>query len=44
MYHFEDVADINDPDKQIDRMTEKKVLDWFNDPKSGMMSGENDDI
>lgn len=27
MYHFEDVADINDPDKQIDRMTEKQVLD-----------------
>lgn len=44
MYHFEDVADINYPDKQIDRMTEKQVLDWFNDPKSGMMIVENADI
>lgn len=44
MYHFEDFADVNDPNKQIDRMTEKQVLDWFNDPNSGMLGGENDDF
>lgn len=44
MYHFEDFADVNDPNKQIDRMTEKQVLDWFNDPKSGMLGGDDNDI
>lgn len=40
MYHFEDFSTINDPSKQVDRMTEQQVLDWFNNPKSGLLGGE----
>lgn len=40
MYHFEDFSVINDPSKQVDRMTEQQVLDWFNNPKSGLLGGE----
>lgn len=40
MYHFEDFSIINDPSKQVDRMTEQQVVDWFNDPKSGLLGGE----
>lgn len=39
MYHFEDFADINDKSKQVDRMTEQQVLDWFNDSTSGLVGG-----
>lgn len=44
MYHFEDFADVNNPDKQVDRMTDEQVLNWFNDPKSGLMGGDNTDF
>ena len=40
MYHFEDFSAINDPSKQVDRMTAQQVLDWFNNPKSGLLGGE----
>lgn len=43
-YHFEDFADVNDPDKQVDRMTDEQVLNWFNDPKSGLLGGDDNDI
>ncbi|MCT3020871.1 terminase large subunit [Pediococcus pentosaceus] len=40
MYHFEDFADVNDPSKQVDRMTEEQVLKWFNSNDSGLLGGD----
>lgn len=40
MYHFEDFAEINDPAKQVDRMTEEQVLEWFNNQSSGLLGGD----
>lgn len=40
MYHFEDFADVNDPSKQVDRMTEEQVLEWFNSNDSGLLGGD----
>lgn len=40
MYHFEDFADVNDPAKQVDRMTEEQVLEWFNSNDSGLLGGD----
>lgn len=37
MYHFEDFADINDPSKQFERMSDKDVAAWFEDPDNGLM-------
>lgn len=44
MYHFEDFGVVNDKSKQVERMTQQQVLDWFNDPNSGLIGGENDAI
>lgn len=30
MYYFDENADLNNKDTEIDRMTEQQVLDWFN--------------
>lgn len=40
MYHFEDFSDVNDPSKQVDRMTEEQVLEWFNNQDSGLLGGD----
>ncbi|EJF00336.1 terminase large subunit [Liquorilactobacillus mali] len=40
MYHFEDFGIANDKSKQVDRMTQQEVLDWFNDPESGLLGGD----
>ena len=40
MYHFEDFGIVNDKSKQVDRMTQQEVLDWFNDPESGLLGGD----
>lgn len=44
MYHFEDFGVANDKSKQVDRMTQKQVLDWFNNPESGLLGGDDDDF
>lgn len=41
MYYFDENADLNNKDTEIDRMTEQQVLDWFKNPKSGLLGGEN---
>lgn len=40
MYHFEDYGIANDKSKQVENMTQKQVLDWFMNPKSGLIGGE----
>lgn len=40
MFHFEDFADVNNPAKQVERMSSQDVLDWFNDPDSGLLGGD----
>ncbi|KAF0384906.1 terminase large subunit [Pediococcus acidilactici] len=44
MYHFEDFADVNNPDKQVERMSEKQVLEWFNNPESGLLGDDINDF
>ena len=44
MYHFEDYATINDKSKQVDRMTEQQIKDWFTSQSSGLIGGDDDDI
>ncbi len=44
MYHFEDFADVNNPDKQVERMNEKQVLEWFNNPESGLLGDDMNDF
>ena len=43
MYHFEDYGLINDKSHEVERMTQQQVLDWFNNPDSGLLGGEDDD-
>lgn len=43
MYHFEDYGLINDKSHEVERMTQQQVLDWFNNPDSGLLGGENSD-
>lgn len=43
MYYFDENADLNNKDSEIDRMTEQQVLDWFKNPNSGLLGGENTD-
>lgn len=40
MYHFEDFGIVNDKSKQVDRLTQQEVLDWFNNPESGLLGGD----
>ena len=44
MYHFEDFSDVNNPDKQVERMSEKQVLEWFNNPDSGLLGDDINDF
>lgn len=44
MYHFEDFSDVNNPDKQVERMNEKQVLEWFNNPESGLLGDDINDF
>lgn len=41
MYYFDENSDLNNKDTEIDRLTEQQVLDWFKNPKSGLLGGEN---
>lgn len=43
MYYFDENSDLNNKDTEIDRMTEQQVLDWFKNPKSGLLGGEKTD-
>ncbi|MDT9589676.1 terminase TerL endonuclease subunit [Lactobacillus gasseri] len=43
MYYFDENADLNNKDTEIDRMTEQQVLDWFKNPNSGLLGGETTD-
>ncbi|CUW06621.1 terminase large subunit [Leuconostoc gasicomitatum] len=43
MIHFEDYSDVNDPDKQVERMTSAEIEAWFMNPESGLL-GDYDDI
>ena len=36
MYHFEDFGMANDKSRQVELMTEKQVLEWFNSAESGL--------
>lgn len=40
MYHFDDFGIVNDKSWQVDRMTEKQVLEWLKNPESGMLDEE----
>lgn len=40
MYHFEDYGLINDKSHEVERMTQQQVLDWFNNPKSGLLGDD----
>lgn len=37
MYVFDENAEWNDEDKRVERMTEKQVKDWFDNPDSGLL-------
>ena len=36
--------DVNNPDKQVERMNEKQVLEWFNNPESGLLGDDINDF
>lgn len=40
MYHFEDYGVTNDKSHEVKRMTQQQVLDWFNNPKSGLLGDD----
>ena len=40
MYHYDDFGIVNDKSWQVDRMTEKQVLEWLKNPESGMLEEE----
>ena len=40
MYHFEDYGIANDKSTEVKRMTQQQVLDWFNNPKSGLLGDD----
>lgn len=40
MIHFEDYSDVNDPEKQIERMTPQQKLDWLLSPEAGLLGDE----
>ena len=37
MDHFEKYGLVNDKSTEVDRMTEDQVLEWFNNPDSGLL-------
>ncbi|NRO84156.1 hypothetical protein IMAU10149_00728 [Lactobacillus helveticus] len=37
MYHFENYGVTNDKSHEVERMTQQQVLDWFNNPESGLL-------
>ena len=41
MYHFEDFSPVNDKSKEVERMTEEQVKEWFKSEESGLVV-END--
>ena len=43
MDHFEEYGLINDKSTEVERMTQQQVLDWFNNPDSGLLGGDSDD-
>lgn len=40
MYHFEDFGYVNDKSKQVSRMTQQQVKDWFNSQESGLLDDD----
>ena len=40
MYHFEDYGALNDKSTEVKRMTQQQVLEWFNNPKSGLLGDD----
>lgn len=43
MYYFDPNSDMNQKATEVDRMTEQQVLDWFNNPESGLLGGDSPD-
>lgn len=43
MYYFDENSDLNNKAAMVDRMTEQQVLDWFNNPDSGLLGGDSSD-
>lgn len=41
MYHFEDYGVMNDKSSEVKRMTKKQVLNWFDNPKSGLLGDDH---
>ncbi len=41
MYHFEDYGVMNDKSSEVKRMTKKQVLDWFDNPESGLLGDDH---
>lgn len=42
MNHFEEYGIINDKSTEVKRMTQEQVLEWFNNPESGLLGGDED--
>ena len=40
MYHFENYGVTNDKSHEVERMTQQQVLDWFNNPESGLLGDD----
>ena len=40
MYHFEDYGLVNDKSYQVEHMSQQAVLDWLNNPESGLLEEE----
>ena len=40
MYHFENYGIANDKSTEVKRMTQEQVLEWFNNPKSGLLGDD----
>ena len=40
MYHFEDYGVTNDKSHEVKRMTQQQVLNWFDNPKSGLLGDD----
>lgn len=40
MIHFEDYSDVNDPEKQVERMTPQQKIDWLLSPEAGLIGDE----